>query len=429
MFTVYNYTHFRIQKQSPVLKLCVSLWEILAKLPAGEYDNREKDGTLHMEKVSIVSCTCYDPALCRQSLLNVLAPIGGLDFVQPGMRIAIKANLVSFMKPEEAATTHPVLLAELVKLLREKGAEVVVGDSPGGLYTAAYVKNVYRATGMYEVEKAGAILNEDFSQRTAEHSNAFVAHTFQYTAWLDTCDFIIDFCKLKSHGMMGMTAAAKNMFGVVPGTLKPEYHYKYPDPRDFARMLVDLNEYFKPVLSIVDGVIGMDGNGPTAGDPKYIGVVAASASPHALDLVCAKLIGLRREDVPTLEAAYERGLIPADYRLLEIIGDIEHLSVDDFNNIRTKNDLLFRNTFGGRFGVWFGNLVQTCMCPVPRVSKSECIGCGKCKQICPASAIRMKKRLPVIDRNQCIHCFCCQEFCPKGAMKVSRPLVARILNK
>lgn len=382
-----------------------------------------------MAQVSLVPCTCYDNDICRQALLDVLAPIGGLAFVRPGMRIAIKANLVSFMKPEEAATTHPVLLAELVKLLRERGAEVVVGDSPGGLYTPAYVKNVYRATGMYEVEKAGAFLNDDFSQKTAVYPEAVVARSFQYTAWLDDCDAIIDFCKLKSHGMMGMTAAAKNMFGVIPGTMKPEYHYKYPDPRDFARMLVDLDEYFRPVLSIVDGVIGMDGNGPTAGRPKYIGVVAASTSPHELDLVCAKLIGLRREDVPTLEAAYERGLIPADWSELDVAGEVESHLVPDFDNIRTKNDLLFKNTFKGKFGELFGKFVQACMCAIPRVKKTECIGCGKCGQICPASAIMMRNGIPHIDRSLCIHCFCCQEFCPKGAMKVSRPWVARILNK
>lgn len=382
-----------------------------------------------MAQVSLVSCSCYDSALCREALIECLKPLGGLDFVKSGMRVGIKANLVSFMKPEEAATTHPVLLSELVKLLRERGAEVVVGDSPGGLYTAAYVKNVYRATGMYEVEKAGAVLNEDFSQKTAEYPEAAVAHSFQYTAWLDSCDVIIDFCKLKSHGMMGMTAAAKNMFGVIPGTMKPEYHYKYPDPRDFARMLVDLDEYFKPVLSVVDGIIGMDGNGPTAGKPKFIGVVGASSSPHALDLVCARLIGLRREDVPTLEAAYERGLIPAGYEQLDIIGDVEALRVEDFDNIRTKNDLLFKNTFKGKLGELFGNLVQACMCAEPRVKKEECIGCGKCGRICPASAISMKNGIPRIDRKRCIHCFCCQEFCPEGAMKVSRPLVARILNK
>ena len=382
-----------------------------------------------MNRVSIVSCSCYENDVCRRALEAVLEPLGGLGFVRPGMRVGIKANLVSFMKPETAATTHPVLLAELVKLLRERGAEVVIGDSPGGIYTAAYVKNVYRATGMYEVEKAGALLNNDFSQKSADFPEAAVARSFQYTAWLDGCDCIIDFCKLKSHGMMGMTAAAKNMFGVIPGTLKPEYHYKYPDPRDFARMLVDLDEYFKPVLSIVDGIIGMEGNGPTAGKPRYIGIVGASLSPHALDLVCAKLIGLERADVPTLEAAYERGLIPGHWTELNVFGDVERHALTDFDNIRTKNDLLFKNTFKGKLGEWFGKLLQKCLSSRPRVKKDECIGCGKCGEICPASAITMENRLPVIDRSCCIRCFCCQEFCPKGAMKVSRPLVAKILNR
>jgi uncharacterized protein (DUF362 family)/ferredoxin len=383
-----------------------------------------------MPQVSIVPCSSYDPALCRQALLDVLEPLGGLDFVTPGMTVGIKANLVSFMKPESAATTHPELISQLARLLLERGAgKVIVGDSPGGLYTAAYVKNVYRATGMHQVEQAGAVLNDNFDQAFAEYPQAVAAKSFHYTAWLDQCDALIDFCKLKSHGMMGMSAAAKNMFGVIPGTMKPEYHYKYPDPRDFARMIVDLDEYFKPVLSLVDGVVGMDGNGPTMGHPKSMGLLLASRSPHEADLACAHIIGLERADVPTLEAAYERGLIPDDYRSLTYAGDIERFCVPDFENVPTKNDLLFRNEFKGKAGELFGKLVQKCMCSVPNVAKDECVGCGQCGQICPAGAITMKNKLPHIDRSVCIHCFCCQEFCPKGAMKVSRPLVARILNK
>lgn len=379
--------------------------------------------------VSVVSCESYEPALCRRALAEVLEPLGGLDFVTPGMTVGIKANLVSFLKPEAGGTTHPVLLSALTELLRARGARVIVGDSPGGLFTAAYVKNVYRATGMYDVEKAGAELNGDFSQRRAENPDAVVAKAFQYTAWLDGCDVLIDFCKLKSHGMMGMSAAAKNMFGVIPGTMKPEYHFQYPDPRDFARMIVDLDEYFRPALSIVDGVIGMDGNGPTAGNPKPMGVLLASASPHEADLACARIIGLRREDVPTLEAAYERGLIPADADGLAISGDLEAFRVPDFDRIVTKNDLLFRNSLPGKAGELLGGFIRRCASSEPRPSRDECVGCAKCARVCPAKAIAMKNGLPRIDRKRCIHCFCCQEFCPRGAMKVARPLVARILNK
>ncbi len=379
--------------------------------------------------VSLVPCESYDPDVCRLALEEVLAPLGGLDFVTPGMTVGIKANLVSFMKPEAAATTHPALLSALTEMLVQKGARVVVGDSPGGLYTAAYVKNVYRATGMYEVEKAGAVLNEDFSQREAVFPEAAAAKTFTYTAWLDGCDAIIDFCKLKSHGMMGMSAAAKNMFGVIPGTMKPEYHYKYPDHRLFSRMLVDLDTYFSPVLSIVDGVVGMEGNGPTAGTPKHMGVIAASPSPHEADLACAHIIGLRREDVPTLQEAYERGLIPAEASELQIAGDLDSFLVPDFQRIVTKNDLLFRKELPGKAGEALAAFLHKCLCSEPRPVKAECVGCGKCADICPAKAITMRDRLPRIDRRACIHCFCCQEFCPKGAMKVSRPFIARLLNQ
>lgn len=382
-----------------------------------------------MYDVSVAPCAEYTPDACREALLQVLAPIGGLDFIKPGMKIAIKANLVSFIKPEAAATTHPELLVQLTKLISERGATAVIGDSPGGVYNNVYVGRVYAATGMQQAEQAGAILNRDFSQKDASFPEAKIAKTFRYTAWLDDCDAIIDFCKLKSHGMMGMSAAAKNLFGTIPGTLKPEYHFRFPDPCDFARMIVDLNDYWKPALSIADAVVGMEGNGPTAGTPRHIGAVLASRDPHMLDLACAKLIGLRREDVPTLEAAFERGYIPEDAEKLAICGDIDSLCVPDFEHLKTRNDLLFKNTFGGAAGKLFGGAVQRLMCSRPGAEKASCIGCGKCANLCPSKAITMKNALPKIDRKKCIRCFCCQEFCPKGAMKVTRPFVAKLLNK
>lgn len=215
--------------------------------------------------VSVAACGTYAPADCRRALEEVLEPLGGLAWVKPGMRVAVKANLVAGMAPERAATTHPALLLALTQLLRERGAHVVIGDSPGGLYTAAFVEKIYKAAGLYPVEAAGAELNRNFAQAQAVFPQAYVAKTFCYTQYLTEADAVINFCKLKSHGMMGMSAAVKNLFGAIPGTLKPEYHFRYPDPRDFARMLVDLNAYFRPVLHIVDAVMAMEGNGPTQG--------------------------------------------------------------------------------------------------------------------------------------------------------------------
>ena len=117
--------------------------------------------------VSIVRCSGYEPDECRRALEEVMRPLGGLDWVRPGMRVVIKVNLVAAMKPEQAATTHPALLCELVKMLTARGASVLLGDSPGGLYTAAHLNHVYDAAGMHACEAVGAALNHDFSQAVA----------------------------------------------------------------------------------------------------------------------------------------------------------------------------------------------------------------------------------------------------------------------
>ena len=379
--------------------------------------------------VTVFPCKEYDLSLCREALEAVLSALGGLDWVRPGMKIGIKANLVSFLKPEAAATTHPTLLCALTSLLKEGGAEVIIGDSPGGLYSAAFLAPVYHATGMREAEKHGAKLNQDFSQKTAEFPQAMVAKSFQYTAWLDGCDEIINFCKLKTHGMMAMSSAAKNLFGTIPGTLKAEYHFKYSDPADFARMLVDLNEYWKPKLNIVDAVVGMEGNGPTAGTPRPIGAVLAGTNPHKVDLACAAILGIPRSEVPTLEAALERKLIPEKAEDLNICGNLSQFFIPDYQKIETKNGLLFQNDIKGPFGKLVSPFLKHTIASRPKVSANECIGCKKCAEICPAKAITMTKGKPHIHRSPCIRCFCCQEFCPVGAMKVARPPLARLLNR
>ncbi len=385
--------------------------------------------------VTLYPCHTYDQTEVTSALREVLDAIGGLDFVTPGMTVGIKANLVSAMKPHEAATTHPALLCALVDMLKERGASaVIIGDSPGGLYTAAFVNHVYDATGMKATVPHGAELNQDFSAKEVQFPQAKVLKFFSYTAWLDKCDAIIDFCKLKSHGMMGMSAAAKNMFGVIPGTMKPEYHFRFPNMTDFSDMLIDINDYFadKVKLCLVDAVEGMEGNGPTQGTPRHIGLLLASTSPHAVDLVCSHLLGLTPDAVPTLVAAQERGYIPETVEALSLqmgqdtmtADQLSGLVIKDFEHIAVRHSLLFESK-----GKLVGGVIRALLNAKPKLHAKACIGCGKCANICPAKAIVIKNKKAIIDRSSCIRCFCCQEFCPTGAMKVHRTWVARWLVK
>ncbi|MBQ7059785.1 MAG: DUF362 domain-containing protein [Firmicutes bacterium] len=382
-----------------------------------------------MKDVAVVPCESYEASIVEASLREALEETGGLDFVQPGMKIIIKANLVTAMKPDAAATPHPSVVCALVKMLLEKGAEVTIGDSPGGIYSAPYLKVVYDVCGMREAEKLGAKLNNDFSTKEIDDPSAVQAKHFTYTAYLDQADAIIDLCKLKTHGMMGMSCGVKNFFGTVPGTMKPEYHYKYPKAEDFADVLVDLFEHFKPRLCVCDAVIGMEGNGPTQGTPRKIGCLLVSANAHALDEVAAGIIGLGVKDVPTLSAAVRRGLLAGDGSGYTVYGDPSRFRVPDYQTIPSQGNVFFHVLGTGPIGKvadWFVSRVLT---PFPKLSSKDCVGCQKCANVCPAKAITMVDKKPKIKRSSCIHCFCCQEFCPKGAMKVGRTIIARIASK
>ncbi len=379
--------------------------------------------------VSIVPCSGYEDERVEAALRAVLEPVGGLDFVLPGMTVGIKVNLVMAMKPEAAATVHPSVVCALVRLLREKGAEAVIGDSPGGIYSAPYLKVVYDVCGMRKAEAFGARLNDDFSTSEISFPEAVQAKQFPYTAWLGKVDAIIDLCKLKTHGMMGLTCAVKNFFGTIPGTQKPEFHYRYPRATDFADMLVDLYEYSKPRLCICDAVIGMEGNGPTQGTPRRIGCLLAGRNGHALDAVAAGLIGLNIQDVPTLRTAVERELLPNDPAQINVFGEPSRYAVPDFKTVQAQSSVFFQVFGDGIPGKIADFLAARLLTPFPKLDPSVCVGCGKCAAICPAKAITMKKREPHIDRRSCIHCFCCQEFCPKGAMRVGRHRLMKVLGK
>jgi len=374
----------------------------------------------------IVPCTSYDGAEVRKALEEAITAAGGLDWVSPGMRIGIKVNLCAGRKPETATTTHPVPVAELVKMLRERGAEVVVGDSPGEPFTPVVLNRIYNVAGLKLVTEAGGELNTDYEHSEVQFPEGKSVRSFEYCSWLSRCDAVINFCKLKAHGLMGMTAAVKNLYGVIPGTMKSEYHFLHTDPMDFANMLVDLNEYVKPRLVLVDAVEIMEGNGPTQGTPRFCGAIIAGKDPYKIDRLNAKILSVSESELPYMSAAKQRGLISEEVE--EIYSQLaERYLVKDFKR-------------SGATSSWF--IYDPADKPVKKVLKkalyvllrskpeaeSSCTGCGHCARGCPAKAIEIVNGKAKINRKACVRCFCCQEFCPTGAMKAKRSLLARTVQ-
>lgn len=373
---------------------------------------------------SVVPCDDYESSKLRQKLFEAVMAVDDLNWIKEGMTIAIKTNLVTGAAPEKAIVSHPVVVAALASILIERGARVIVGDSPGGPFYESRMKNIYHLSSMELVEEAGASLNLDLGTTDISFPEATIMKKATITSWLLKADAIISVCKLKTHGMMRYSGNVKNLFGAIPGTMKAEYHYRFPDYNDFSNMLIDLNEYLKPALYITDGIVGMQGNGPTNGTPRHIGLLLASKNPYALDIACARLIGLTPESVPTIKAALDRFPEKCTYQKEDIYGDPDPYVIQDYENVTAQRHVDFTD----KYPAFLYPIVNAVLTEKPTVQPSECIGCRKCMDICPAKAITMKNKRPVIDRSSCIRCFCCQEFCPKGAMKVKRSFIARLLQ-
>ncbi len=373
---------------------------------------------------AVVRCADYSDQALDKALGEALAAIGGLDWVETGMKIAVKVNLAAAKAPEFAVCTDPAAVSALCRMLAARGAQVTVGDSPAGLFTPAILERTYAQTGMTRVLETGAALNYDCAQYEAVFPAGAVAKRFTRTAWLREADAVIDFAKLKTHGMMMLTGAVKNLYGTVPGTVKLEYHYLHANHAEFADMLVDLYEYTAPRLCLIDAVVAMDGNGPTSGRPRKAHAVIASRSGHEADVAACAILGVNPAEVPTMERAAARGLVDLDLKNIAICGDPFAFTIPDCELMPRTDITSIKNARGVSV-----SLMKMVLKRRPEVKKDACIGCAECAKLCPAKAIVMKNRLPVIDRKACILCFCCQEFCPKGAMRVHRTAIAKMLNR
>ncbi len=370
-----------------------------------------------MAVVSAVTCPTYDLDALRPALRAALDPLGGIArFVRPGMTVLLKPNLLSDAPLDRAVTTHPAFVQAVAEAVQAAGATVLIGDSPAG--SVDHGPRVYRASGLADVaERTGAQL-VPFDGVTWKRLHG---HDYHIARPVLEADLVINLPKLKTHTVTLYTGAVKNLFGVIPGTRKREVHYRAPGIQEFSQALADVLELVRPGLTIMDGMLGQEGNGPGAGGtPRHYGCLVASTDPVALDAVVTQAMGYRTGEVLHLAQAGARGLGVCQAGAVSVVGDRPALS---FGPVRRPPARWFFRAVPA----WAGAPLHWAMQIRPGVTSAACVGCGRCVEVCPRQAIT-PGRPPIIDLDACVGCLCCAEVCPQGAIAPRRNLVARIAS-
>ena len=366
--------------------------------------------------VAVVSCDGYDPDLVSEKIKTVIELLGGLDkYIRPGMQVLLKPNLLSAKEPSRAITTHPEIVAAVAREVRKLGAEVIVGDSPGGAKRG--VQRVWDNTGMTEMAEREGIELVNF-----EASGVVKREVGDRTYFLAKpameADFIISLPKLKTHVLTLMTGAIKNIFGLIPGFRKANYHKEAPKPTDFAHIIVDILSLKKPNLTIMDAVLAMEGDGPSSGQPRWVNLILGSTDPVAMDTVAAVIIGLKPNKVPTTRLAAEAGLGIGWFEAIEMVGEkIDDIRIPDFKLTSNRKLELIPG--------FIVKLLDPYIWVRPAIESEECTLCNTCVDSCPTGAVFGNKGdVPKFNYKDCINCWCCHEMCPSKAVFVDQSWLA-----
>jgi len=352
-----------------------------------------------LEEVAIVECSSY-----RQKEVDraVKQAISLLNFeFNKGSRVLIKPNVVGcFPENQIAITTNPALVEAVCKILQKNKCRIFIGDSPFTNPECAF-----KSSGLDVVAKkyGRRLIFEQEKMIKIHDKKAKVLKNFEIAKIVKDVDLIINMPKLKTHTLTKYTGAIKNLYGVIPGGLKQRLHNEARGSKKFSKMLVDIYQNIKPELTIMDAVIGMDKEGPTAGRQRKVNLIIASRNGIALDIAASKMIGFNPKKIYAIREAVKRNL-NSGYKFSlagkEKLPDIDFRQPTSSQTYKTRR--LLRRLFREREIV---------------VDRVRCARCGLCAKHCPGNAIKLSP-YPEINRKKCIRCFCCIEICPQHALSL-----------
>lgn len=274
-----------------------------------------------MFSVSLIRADSYDLSKLRTSLKNLLEPLGGIEaFVKVGDRVLLKPNLLTASRPGNECITRKELVYCVAQLVKEVGGKPFLGDSPA----FGSARGVAQVNGYLPLIEELNIPIVEFSGKRYQTISKKFNHLLLSKEVMDA-DVVINLPKVKSHVQLTLTLGVKNLFGCVPGKMKAWWHMEAgKDANRFGEMLVETAKAINPDLTIIDGIIGHQGNGPSGGEPRQLGILGASRDVFALDKVIVEILGVNPKQVPTVVAQMLLGY-GADLNVIDF--PLEHPSM------------------------------------------------------------------------------------------------------
>jgi len=385
-----------------------------------------------MTRVALLKCEDYDSLLIVEKMLEALNLLGLEPEIFSGKRVVIKPNLLSASAPEKSVVTHPEFFRAALRVVRNHGGTPILCESPG----FQPLGKVMKKTGYDRIaEEEGCEVADPRATKILFHDGPCRFKRFEISSAVFDADILLNLPKFKTHGLTYITGAVKNLFGLIYGLNKSQWHLKARSKEEFSEFLLDyysalLRGFEKPKIFIhlMDAVIGLEGEGPgLAGTPRNIGAILAGQDAVAVDAVVTGVVGLRQKEVLTVTLGEKRGLGAGALDRIDVKGDgLDAFQIRDYAPSKAS----------GRTPVsaWPLNtrLFKDLLVEKPVPSEERCTLCYQCKAICPGGAIGESKGesgIPCYDYNKCIRCYCCMEICPEAAIGLKRGKLQWLVTK
>ena len=371
--------------------------------------------------VAVIKCETYEEELVYRAVKKASELAGGFgSFLKPGMRVLVKPNLLAAFFPEAAVTTHPAVVKAVIRLVKEFQDVPFLGDCHGGILTGS--NELLTKTGMIKCASETKTEIVSLEKLGSDNYGGLVI-----SKAIKEFDVIINVGKFKTHMLTFLTGAVKNLFGLLPGMNKANMHRLYPKQKDFSMMLLKVAGIVKPAFNITDGITGMEGEGPSGGTPRQIGVIIAARDAVASDYIMGKIAGIDPLTLPVIKEAVAQGFNPAEMEVTG--GPLEMFTVKDF-----RMPLSYGGDGGSVKENIFKRILKSVLFPLywklatvkPKIQNEKCQKCNACVRACPVEAIAYAFGFPKVKAKKCIECYCCHELCPHRAIALDTGFIVKL---